>query len=64
MEATGTSGRIRITVRDEVGWRPPRGANRGRGFLLMRELMDSVDVRHTDAGTVVVLERALEGSDG
>ena len=64
VEATSTSGRIRITVGDEGGWRPPRGANRGRGFLLMRELMDSVDVRHTDAGTVVVLERTLAGSDG
>jgi hypothetical protein len=31
---------------------------------MMRELMDSVDVRHTDAGTVVVLEHALAGRDG
>ena len=27
--------------------------------MMMRALMDRVDVRHTDAGTVVVLERAL-----
>jgi len=64
LEATSTSGRIRVTVRDEGRWRPPRGTHRGRGLLMMRELMDSVDVRHTDAGTVVVLERALAGRDG
>ena len=64
LEATSTSGRIRVTVRDDGRWRAPRGTHRGRGLLLMRELMDSVDVRHTDAGTVVVLERALARGDG
>jgi anti-sigma regulatory factor (Ser/Thr protein kinase) len=59
LEATCEAGRARITVRDGGRWRPPRGASRGRGLPMMRELMDAVDVRHTDEGTVVVLERTL-----
>jgi GAF domain-containing protein/anti-sigma regulatory factor (Ser/Thr protein kinase) len=50
---------IRVIVRDRGQWRPPRGTNRGRGMLLMSELMDSVQVRHSESGTEVVLERAL-----
>jgi anti-sigma regulatory factor (Ser/Thr protein kinase) len=46
-------------VRDEGRWRPPRGSHRGRGLPLMRALMETVDVEHGDAGTVVVLERTL-----
>jgi serine phosphatase RsbU (regulator of sigma subunit)/anti-sigma regulatory factor (Ser/Thr protein kinase) len=59
IEAVCEHGRIRVVIRDTGRWRPPRGTNRGRGLLLMSELMDSVDVRHTDEGTEVVLERAL-----
>jgi anti-sigma regulatory factor (Ser/Thr protein kinase) len=59
VEATCRDGVVRITVCDDGSWRPPRGANRGRGLTMMRALMHRVDVRHTDEGTVVVLERAL-----
>jgi serine phosphatase RsbU (regulator of sigma subunit)/anti-sigma regulatory factor (Ser/Thr protein kinase) len=51
--------RIRVTVRDEGRWRPPRGVHRGRGVDLMHTLMDSVELDHTERGTVVVLERQL-----
>ena len=54
-------GRIRISVRDHGQWREPRGTNRGRGLVLMRALMESVEVEHTDDGTLVVLERTLGG---
>jgi serine phosphatase RsbU (regulator of sigma subunit)/anti-sigma regulatory factor (Ser/Thr protein kinase) len=64
LEATCEAGRVRITVRDGGRWRPPRGANRGRGLPLIRQLMDAVDVRHTDEGTVVVLERTLGAARG
>jgi serine phosphatase RsbU (regulator of sigma subunit)/anti-sigma regulatory factor (Ser/Thr protein kinase) len=50
---------VRVTVRDNGRWRPPRGSHRGRGLPLMRALMDSVDVDHGTEGTVVVLERTL-----
>jgi GAF domain-containing protein/anti-sigma regulatory factor (Ser/Thr protein kinase) len=59
LDATHDDGLIRVVVRDRGRWRPPRGVNRGRGMLLMSELMDSVEVRHTDGGTEVVLERTL-----
>ena len=53
------AGRVRIAVRDHGHWREPRGANRGRGLPMMRALMDSVEVRSTEEGTEVVLERRL-----
>jgi serine phosphatase RsbU (regulator of sigma subunit)/anti-sigma regulatory factor (Ser/Thr protein kinase) len=59
VEASCQDGRIRLTVRDEGRWRAPRGTHRGRGLPLMRALMETVDVQHTDDGTVVVLERTL-----
>jgi serine phosphatase RsbU (regulator of sigma subunit)/putative methionine-R-sulfoxide reductase with GAF domain/anti-sigma regulatory factor (Ser/Thr protein kinase) len=59
LDAVCEHGHIRLVVRDNGRWRPPRGTNRGRGLLLMGELMDSVDVRHTDEGTEVTLERTL-----
>jgi anti-sigma regulatory factor (Ser/Thr protein kinase) len=57
--AVHREARIRVTVRDEGRWRPPRGTHRGRGLPLMRALMETVDVEHSDDGTVVVLERTL-----
>jgi anti-sigma regulatory factor (Ser/Thr protein kinase) len=59
LEAAFEGGRVRVTVRDSGRWRPPRGTNRGRGVMLMRGLMDSVEIEHGDDGTIVVLERAL-----
>jgi serine phosphatase RsbU (regulator of sigma subunit)/anti-sigma regulatory factor (Ser/Thr protein kinase) len=59
LDAVCDHGLVRVVVRDRGKWRPPRGTNRGRGMLLMSELMDTVDVRHTEEGTEVVLERAL-----
>jgi len=59
LDAVVEHGRVRVTVRDEGRWRPPRGANRGRGVTMMRGLMDSVGIEQTAAGTTVVLERAL-----
>jgi serine phosphatase RsbU (regulator of sigma subunit)/putative methionine-R-sulfoxide reductase with GAF domain/anti-sigma regulatory factor (Ser/Thr protein kinase) len=59
VEASYREGRVRVVVRDNGRWRPPRGDNRGRGLPLMRALMERVDITHADAGTVVVLERRL-----
>lgn len=59
LDATYDGRRVRVTVRDQGRWRPPRGTHRGRGVMMMRGLMDSVDIAHTDEGTTVVLERAL-----
>ena len=59
VEGTYRDGVVRVVVRDHGRWRPPRGTNRGRGLLLMEAMMERVDVRHTDDGTLVVLERTL-----
>jgi serine phosphatase RsbU (regulator of sigma subunit)/anti-sigma regulatory factor (Ser/Thr protein kinase) len=60
LDAAYDDGRVRVTIRDEGKWRPPRGTHRGRGVMMMRGLMDAVHIEHTDAGTTVVLERMLE----
>jgi anti-sigma regulatory factor (Ser/Thr protein kinase)/putative methionine-R-sulfoxide reductase with GAF domain len=59
VEASYEEGRIRVVVRDDGRWRPPRGTYRGRGLPLMQALMERVDITHTDTGTVVVLERTV-----
>jgi serine phosphatase RsbU (regulator of sigma subunit)/putative methionine-R-sulfoxide reductase with GAF domain/anti-sigma regulatory factor (Ser/Thr protein kinase) len=57
--ATVDAGELDLTVRDYGSWRPPRGQNRGRGTLLMQELMDGFEVRATEHGTEVRLRRKL-----
>jgi serine phosphatase RsbU (regulator of sigma subunit)/anti-sigma regulatory factor (Ser/Thr protein kinase) len=52
-----------ISVRDYGSWRPARGSHRGRGMLLMKGLMDSVDVNAGDEGTTVRLARRLAVSE-
>ena len=52
-------GAVALVVRDYGSWRAPRGTHRGRGTLLMRELMDDFAVETTTAGTTVRLRRVL-----
>jgi anti-sigma regulatory factor (Ser/Thr protein kinase) len=53
------SGEALVAVRDYGSWRPPRGANRGRGLMLMEGLTDSVEVVREDDGTTVQLALRL-----
>jgi anti-sigma regulatory factor (Ser/Thr protein kinase) len=57
--ATSEEGVVEIVVRDFGRWRPPRGANRGRGICLMEALADDVSVDHTGQGTRVRLRSQL-----
>jgi serine/threonine-protein kinase RsbW len=51
---------IRIEIVDEGAWRKDgEDAERGRGMSLMRALMDEVDVRRSDEGTVVTMRRRV-----
>jgi serine phosphatase RsbU (regulator of sigma subunit)/anti-sigma regulatory factor (Ser/Thr protein kinase) len=59
VDASHDDGLITVVVRDRGHWRPPRGRHRGRGFVMMRALMESVDIRQGDDGTTVVLRRRL-----
>ena len=63
VDASHRDARICLTVRDRGRWREPRGTHRGRGIMLMRSLMERVDVDHGKDGTVVVLERTLAAAD-
>ena len=60
--ATVGGGEIAVVVRDHGSWRPPRGRNRGRGTLLMQELMDHFEVATGDAGTEVRMRKRLTGT--
>jgi anti-sigma regulatory factor (Ser/Thr protein kinase) len=54
---------VRVRIADTGRWRSAAGATgeRGLGLPLMRGLMDRVDIVHAAEGTVVVLERRLDG---
>ena len=58
--ASVSEGETVICVRDFGSWRDARGSHRGRGMVLMKGLMDSVDVDSGDEGTTVRLARRLE----
>jgi serine phosphatase RsbU (regulator of sigma subunit)/anti-sigma regulatory factor (Ser/Thr protein kinase) len=63
LRASLVDGMAAVTIRDHGGWREPRGGNRGRGILIMREFMDDVSIERTGQGTTVDLRRRLrEGS--
>jgi anti-sigma regulatory factor (Ser/Thr protein kinase) len=60
LEASEEGGEVRITVRDTGSWRPAKESERGRGLMLMRALVDSVEVAAApDGGTEVILRRRL-----
>ncbi|MFC3895981.1 ATP-binding protein [Lentzea rhizosphaerae] len=53
-------GAVRVDVTDHGEWRvpPPALTMRGRGLLLMRESVDSVEIDRSAGGTTVRLRRA------
>lgn len=59
LEAAMANGEVAITVRDYGRWRAARDSDRGRGFNMMRELMDDVDINSAPGGTEVRLKRAV-----
>jgi anti-sigma regulatory factor (Ser/Thr protein kinase) len=52
-------GVLEVAVRDYGNWRAPRGQHRGRGTMLMQQLMDDFKVRTTSEGTEVLMRRTL-----
>ena len=48
-----------MTVRDTGRWRESAHGDRGRGLMIMRELMDSAEVEHGESGTAVTLVRRV-----
>lgn len=60
-EVTGScdGDEVEIVVRDSGGWRRRQRSEGGRGLVLMRALMDSVDVDPGPDGTTVRLRRRI-----
>ncbi|MDQ2707020.1 MAG: ATP-binding protein [Actinomycetota bacterium] len=58
------SGRVCLTVDDEGSWRPPpvEPGLRGRGFMLIRNCMDTVEIEQSAAGTSVMMDLVLRRS--
>jgi anti-anti-sigma factor len=54
-------GVLTVTVRDEGTWRPPDRdpGDRGRGLLIMRQLVDGVVLEEAEQGTTVTLSLRL-----
>jgi anti-sigma regulatory factor (Ser/Thr protein kinase)/putative methionine-R-sulfoxide reductase with GAF domain len=59
LEAVHEEGLVTVTVRDTGRWRTPRGGHRGRGLKMIAAAVDELDLRTTDAGTVVVIRHRL-----
>lgn len=62
VQASYQGGQVELVVRDFGSWKEARRPNRGRGLVLIREFMDSVDVVRGSDGTTVRMRRSLGGS--
>ena len=63
IEGDYVEGEISLVVRDTGSWRPSRADGRGRGLVMMRALMDRVDVTPAPEGTTVEMSRRLGAED-
>jgi len=63
VSGSATAGEVELTVRDTGNWRPRRADGRGRGLVMMRALMEEVDVSPGPDGTTVRMRRTLGFED-
>jgi PAS domain S-box-containing protein len=61
VEARVGDGELVAVIRDRGSWREPRGPMGGRGLKIMEGLMDDLEVRTEESGTVVEMRRHLRG---
>jgi PAS domain S-box-containing protein len=59
LEGLIADGEIALTIRDSGGWRGAGNPDRGRGFAMMKSLVDDVALERTETGTAVTLRRRL-----
>jgi anti-sigma regulatory factor (Ser/Thr protein kinase) len=52
---------VTLRVRDYGSWQPERLRPGGNGFLLMRGLMDAIEVDRWPDGTAITMRRQLSG---
>jgi PAS domain S-box-containing protein len=60
IEGRAEDGEVALTVRDSGGWRGVGNPDRGRGFAMMKSLVDDVSVVREESGTAVTLRRRLK----
>jgi PAS domain S-box-containing protein len=53
---------VELTIRDTGGWRGAGNPDRGRGFAMMKSLVDDLSVERDENGTAVTLRRRLKRS--
>lgn len=55
------AGRACLTVSDQGRWRPSpvEPSARGRGLIMIRSSMDTVEIERSDAGTAVLMDRQM-----
>jgi PAS domain S-box-containing protein len=59
VEVAFEGGELTATVRDSGNWREKRGADRGRGLSIIKDLMDEVSFERDERGTAVMMRRRL-----
>ena len=59
IEGVADDGEVALTIRDTGGWRGAGNPDRGRGFAMMKSLVDEVAVEREESGTAVTLRRGL-----
>jgi anti-sigma regulatory factor (Ser/Thr protein kinase)/putative methionine-R-sulfoxide reductase with GAF domain len=59
VEAELSDHTLEVTVRDRGRWREPRGEHRGRGLMMIRAVMDEVELVPGESGTTVRMTRRL-----
>jgi serine phosphatase RsbU (regulator of sigma subunit)/anti-sigma regulatory factor (Ser/Thr protein kinase) len=64
IDASIDTSEIRVMVRDQGSWRPPRPSDWGRGIAIMERVMDSVDIERTETGTQVLMRRRRQTGEG
>ncbi len=64
VEAVRLDDAVEIRVRDFGSWRAARAGSRGRGMVLIEQLMEDVDIDRGPAGTVVKMRRRIGAGGG
>jgi anti-sigma regulatory factor (Ser/Thr protein kinase) len=57
LQAQRSPDAVVVRVSDSGSWRTPRGAARGRGLRVIACVMDDLDVRRTNSGTIVEMTK-------
>lgn len=61
LHAERSGGAVVVEVSDRGRWRAPRGSGRGLGLSMIEQLMDSVEIERTAAGTLVRMRKEPDG---